>query len=118
LAPCAKAKGAYLVAVTSAEDGKGGMLGRVCDMSVHLPLSGEVCPFGLAPVTSASVQMVFGDTVVAALMEAKRVSREQYASNHPAGRIGKSLIFKVLCFIFCLFLLGEFGVNIVCPSGD
>ncbi|KAJ3698937.1 hypothetical protein LUZ61_002642 [Rhynchospora tenuis] len=95
LAPCAKAKGAYLVAVTSAEDGKGGMLGRVCDMSVHLPLSGEVCPFGLAPVTSASVQMVFGDTVVAALMEAKRVSREQYAANHPAGRIGKSLIFKV-----------------------
>ena len=28
-------------------------------------------------------------------MAARNLSREQYASNHPAGKIGKSLIFKV-----------------------
>lgn len=39
--------------------------------------------------------MVFGDTVVAAIMEARRLTRDQYASNHPAGKIGKTLIFKV-----------------------
>jgi arabinose-5-phosphate isomerase len=29
-------------------------------------------------------------------MEARRLSRDQYASNHPAGKIGKTLIFKVI----------------------
>ncbi|KAJ3695976.1 hypothetical protein LUZ60_001353 [Juncus effusus] len=95
LVPCAKSKGAYVVAVTSAEDGKGGLLGKLCDMNMHLPLSGEICPFGLAPLTSSGIQIVFGDTIVAALMEANQLSKEQYAMNHPAGKIGKSLIFKV-----------------------
>lgn len=92
MVPCAKAKGARLISVTSVE---GNPLEKVCDMNVHLPLKGELCPFGMAPVTSAAVQMVFGDTVVAAIMRARQLSVEQYASNHPAGRIGKSLIFKV-----------------------
>lgn len=39
LAPYAKAKGAYLVAVTSCQDSK---LGRICNMHVHLPLEREV----------------------------------------------------------------------------
>uniref|UniRef100_A0A2P2JRW0 Uncharacterized protein MANES_12G033300 n=1 Tax=Rhizophora mucronata TaxID=61149 RepID=A0A2P2JRW0_RHIMU len=92
LVPCAKAKGAYLVAVTSVE---GNALASACDMNVHLPLERELCPFDLAPVTSTAIQMVFGDTVAIALMGARNLSKEEYAANHPAGRIGKSLIFKV-----------------------
>jgi D-arabinose 5-phosphate isomerase GutQ len=96
LAPCARAKGAYLVSLTSAASGDDCPLAAACDLNVHLPLQGEVCPFGLAPVTSTAIQMVFGDTVIAAIMEARRLSRDQYASNHPAGKIGKTLIFKVI----------------------
>ncbi|GAQ83507.1 sugar isomerase [Klebsormidium nitens] len=92
LAPYAKAKGAYLVAVTSCQDSK---LGRICNMHVHLPLERELCPFNLAPVTSTTIQMLFGDTVAIALMQAKHLTREQYAKNHPAGRIGKRLILRV-----------------------
>ncbi|KAI3885504.1 hypothetical protein MKW92_027235 [Papaver armeniacum] len=92
LVPCAKAKGAYLISVTSY---KGNLLSAVCDFNVHLPLERELCPFDLAPVTSTAIQMVFGDTVAIALMSAKNLSRDEYAANHPAGRIGKSLIFKV-----------------------
>ena len=95
LAPCARAKGAYLISLTSAASGADCPLAAACDLNVHLPLQGEVCPFGLAPVTSTAIQMVFGDTVVAAIMEARRLSRDQYASNHPAGKIGKTLILKV-----------------------
>uniref|UniRef100_A0A804P4C9 Arabinose 5-phosphate isomerase n=3 Tax=Zea mays TaxID=4577 RepID=A0A804P4C9_MAIZE len=95
LVPCARAKGGYLVSVTSAASGADCPLAAACDLNVHLPLQGEVCPFGLAPVTSTAIQMVFGDTVIAAIMEARRLSRDQYASNHPAGKIGKTLIFKV-----------------------
>lgn len=92
LVPCARAKGAFLISITSV---RGNPLAALCDMNVHLPLEKEVCPFGLAPVTSAAIQMVFGDTVVAAIMKFRRLTKEQYARNHPAGKIGKSLIFKV-----------------------
>lgn len=73
----------------------GNPLAGVCDMNVHLPLQRELCPFNLAPVTSTAIQMVFGDTIAVALMAARNLSKEEYAANHPAGRIGKSLIFKV-----------------------
>ncbi|XP_042037504.1 probable arabinose 5-phosphate isomerase [Salvia splendens] len=92
LVPCAKAKRVYLISVTSVTPNG---LTRLCDLNVHLPLERELCPFDLAPVTSTAIQMVFGDTVAIALMGARNLSKEEYASNHPAGRIGKSLIFKV-----------------------
>ncbi|KAK4752648.1 hypothetical protein SAY87_021446 [Trapa incisa] len=92
LVPCARAKGTFLISVTSADES---LLKGSCDMNVYLPLERELCPFDLAPVTSTAIQMVFGDTVAIALMEAKHLSKEAYAANHPAGRIGKSLIFKV-----------------------
>ncbi|XP_044501896.1 probable arabinose 5-phosphate isomerase [Mangifera indica] len=92
LVPCAKAKGAYLVSVTSLE---GNALADVCHMNVHLPVERELCPFDLAPVTSTAIQMVFGDTVAIAMMGARNLTKEEYAANHPAGRIGKNLIFKV-----------------------
>lgn len=92
LVPCARAKGARLIAVTSVE---GNALSAVCDMTVHLPLERELCPFNLAPVTSTAIQMVFGDTVAIALMAARNLTKDEYAANHPAGKIGKSLIFKV-----------------------
>ncbi|KAI3412832.1 uncharacterized protein J3R85_016841 [Psidium guajava] len=92
LVPCARAKGAFLISVTSSEEN---LLKRCCDMNVHLPLERELCPFDLAPVTSTAIQMVFGDTVAIALMGARNLSKDAYAANHPAGRIGKTLIFKV-----------------------
>ncbi|KAK8568675.1 hypothetical protein V6N12_007220 [Hibiscus sabdariffa] len=103
LIPCVRAKDAYLISVTSVSNNA---LSNACDMNVHLPLERELCPFDLAPVTSTAIQMVFGDTVAVALMEARNLTKEQYAANHPAGRIGKSLIFKIgghlkLKFSFC-----------------
>ncbi|KAL8130529.1 hypothetical protein V2J09_019684 [Rumex salicifolius] len=92
LAPCAKAKGAYLVGITSTESN---LLMKHCDLNVHLPLERELCPFDLAPVTSTAIQMVFGDTVAIALMAARNLTKEEYAANHPAGKIGKHLIIKV-----------------------
>ena len=100
LVPCVKAKGAFLISVTSVE---GNALAGMCDMNVHLPVERELCPFNLAPVTSTAIQMVFGDTVAIALMGARKLSKEEYAGNHPAGKIGKSLIFKVGLWFFIAF---------------
>ena len=63
----AQAKGAKLVSVASV---KGCKLDQLADQCVHLPLERELCPFDLAPVTSTAIQMVFGDTVAIALMQA------------------------------------------------
>lgn len=52
---------------------------------MNLPLQRELCPFDLAPVTSTAIQMLFGDTVAIALMQAKNLTKDQYAMNHPAG---------------------------------
>lgn len=92
LIPYAKAKGAKLVGIHSQ---KGCKLALQCDMDVHLPLMRELCPFDLAPVTSTAIQMLFGDTCAVAIMQAKKLTMDEYAMNHPAGRIGKRLILKV-----------------------
>jgi arabinose-5-phosphate isomerase len=71
-------------------------LATTYDLNIHLPLQGEVCrAFGLTPVTSIAIQMVFEDTVITAIMEASD-SLDQYASNHHTSKIGKPLIFKVI----------------------
>ncbi|XP_039059530.1 probable arabinose 5-phosphate isomerase [Hibiscus syriacus] len=88
LFPSVRAKGAYLISVTSVSNNA---LSNACDLNMHFPLERELCPFNLAPVTSTAIQMVFGDTVAIALMGARNLTKEQYAANHPAGRIGKSL---------------------------
>lgn len=98
LIPCARAKGAYLVGISSSL--KNSDFREKCDMHVHLPLERELCPFDLAPVTSTAIQMLFGDTVAIALMQAKNLTREQYALNHPGGRIGKRLVFRVRLLSF------------------
>merc|ERR1719265_1705115 len=92
LIPYARAKGATLVGVSSNAKSK---LATETDMHVMLPLERELCPFDLAPVTSTAIQMLFGDTCAVAIMQAKSLTMDQYAMNHPAGRIGKRLILRV-----------------------
>lgn len=92
LIPYAKAKGAKLVGVSSNQKSK---LAELCEMHVYLPLERELCPFDLAPVTSTAIQMLFGDTCAVAVMQAKALTMDEYAMNHPAGRIGKRLILHV-----------------------
>ena len=108
LIPCARAKGAYLVGVSSFKNSN---FKDSCDMHVYLPLERELCPFDLAPVTSTAIQMLFGDTVAIALMQAKNLTREQYALNHPAGRIGKRLIFRVCPPLLFNFYLSNFFLS-------
>jgi len=108
LVPYAKAKGAFIVALTSKPESR---LAKVSDMHVTLPLSIELQAFGdryssqvdlvsmesreTPPATSNTIQMLFGDTLAVALMNARGLTQNQYAMNHPAGRIGKRLVMRV-----------------------
>ncbi len=92
LVPFLRNKGATLVAVVSKA---GNRLAKACHHSIALPVEQELCPFDLAPTTSTAIQMIFGDILTVALMRHKEFSLDQYALNHPAGRIGKRISLKV-----------------------
>ncbi len=92
LCPVLRNKGASLVAVVSES---GSRLAKACDLTMELPVAKELCPFDIAPTTSTTVQLVFGDLVAIALMRSKKITIDNFVENHPAGQIGKRLILKV-----------------------
>lgn len=92
LIPALRNKGIKLVGVVSNATSR---LAKACDLAVTLPMEKELCPFDLAPTTSTVIQMIFGDVLTIALMRLSNFSLDQYALNHPAGRIGKRITTKV-----------------------
>lgn len=70
-----------------------GQLVKLVDHPIYLPINKELCPLGMAPISSSIIQLIFGNTLVAHLMQS--CSKQQYALNHPAGQIGKRLTIKL-----------------------
>lgn len=93
LVPHIKRKGAYAIAVVSAPNSR---LSKACDLSILLPVQKEICPYDLAPTTSAEVQLIFGDCLAVALMRKKNFSLADFASNHPRGLLGRKITYKVV----------------------
>ncbi|NGX31187.1 MAG: Arabinose 5-phosphate isomerase KdsD [Chlamydiae bacterium] len=92
LMPFLNKKGVDTVAICSHAQA---LLSQRTTYSLILPLKRELCPFDLAPTTSASLQMLFGDLLVVWMMEKRNFTLDEYALNHPAGFIGKSLTLLV-----------------------
>jgi len=92
LIPSVRNKGARILAMVSNRESR---LAKGVDRFVNLPLTKELCPFDLVPTTSAVLQLIFGDVLAVALMKAKGFSLDQYASNHPSGRIGRRITLRV-----------------------
>jgi len=55
----------------------------------------EACPLDLAPTASTSVALALGDALAMAVMHVKQITPEEFALNHPSGRLGKRLTLKV-----------------------
>jgi arabinose-5-phosphate isomerase len=51
----------------------------------------EACPLDLAPTSSTTIALVFGDALAIALLEARGFSKDDFAKSHPAGHLGKKL---------------------------
>lgn len=108
LLPHVRQKGAYTIAVVSQE---GSRLAKGSDLSMYLPVTDELCPFGLAPTFSTTAQLIFGDCLAMALMQAKGFTVERFAENHPAGLLGRRISLKVAD----LMLKGE-EIPVACPT--
>lgn len=90
--PFLRNKGVQPVAIVNNANSR---LASACEFSIVLPMDKELCPFDLAPTTSAVTQMIFGDVLAMALMIQKKFSLAEYAKNHPAGKIGRSITLHV-----------------------
>lgn len=70
-------------------------LARQSDVALDASVDQEACPLNLAPTTSTTVALSIGDALAMTLMQAKGLTAEDFASNHPAGRLGKRLTLRV-----------------------
>jgi arabinose-5-phosphate isomerase len=77
-----------LIAITSGENST---LAREADIVLCLPKSQEACPHGLAPTTSALMQLAIGDALAVALLEARGFSAVDFKTFHPGGKLGATL---------------------------
>jgi arabinose-5-phosphate isomerase len=66
-------------------------LAREADIALVLPKAREACPNRLAPTTSTTMQMVLGDALALALLEARGFSARDFHVFHPGGRLGAQL---------------------------
>ena len=66
-------------------------LGKAGCVVLKLPDIGEACPLGLAPTSSTTATLVFGDLLAIALLERKGFSKTDYKARHPGGKLGAVL---------------------------
>lgn len=92
LLPYIQKRGASTIAIVSAPDAP---LAKRSDLSIILPVEREICPYDLAPTTSSAAQLIFGDCLAIALMQAKRFGLADFAANHPGGLLGRKITLKV-----------------------
>lgn len=77
-----------LIALTARDDSA---LAREADVALALPKAAEACPHGLAPTTSTLMQLVVGDALAIALLEARGFTSSDFHTFHPGGRLGANL---------------------------
>jgi len=70
-------------------------LARRADVVLDASVDQEACPLNLAPTTSTTVALAIGDAIAMTLMQSKGLTADDFAMNHPGGRLGKRLTLKV-----------------------
>lgn len=74
---------------------KGSSLGTYADVVLDIAVEKEACPLGIAPTTSTTLTMALGDALAVSLMHKKGFKKEDFASFHPGGSLGKKLFIRI-----------------------
>ncbi|MFA6145139.1 MAG: KpsF/GutQ family sugar-phosphate isomerase [Sulfurimonas sp.] len=70
-------------------------LGRFSDVVININVAIEACPLNIAPTSSTTLTLAMGDALAVCLMEARGFKKEDFASFHPGGALGRQLFVKV-----------------------
>lgn len=78
-----------LIAMTSNPEST---LAKHSDHILLLPKAPEACPNGMAPTTSTTMMIAYGDALAVALLDKMGLTKEQYKVFHPGGKLGQKLM--------------------------
>ena len=81
--------------ISSLTSNNNSTIAKSADIKIELKSEKEACPLDLAPTSSTTNALAFGDALAIALLEAKGFTKNDFASSHPAGKLGKKLITQV-----------------------
>jgi len=70
-------------------------LGKFSDINLSIEIKKEACPLGIAPTSSTTLTLALGDALAVCLMHAQNFQKEDFASFHPGGSLGRQLFVKV-----------------------
>lgn len=87
--PGIKMIGAVLIGITS--NGESSLV-RACKVTQVMDGVKEACHLGLAPTSSTTAVMVYGDALAVAAARKKGFDKQDFGRFHPAGSLGKKLI--------------------------
>lgn len=74
---------------------KSSTLGKYADFFFNINVTKEACPLDTAPTSSTTLTMAMGDVLAVCLMRKREFKKEDFASFHPGGSLGKQLFVKV-----------------------
>jgi len=70
-------------------------LAKASDVFLSTQVDREACPLGLAPTSSTTAMLAFGDALAIALLGVKGFTEDDFARSHPGGRLGRRLLLHV-----------------------
>jgi arabinose-5-phosphate isomerase len=90
IVPVIKRLGIPLIALTGNASSS---LARLAGVHLDIGVPAEACPLNLAPTASTTAALAVGDALAVALLKARGFTEEDFARSHPAGTLGRRLLF-------------------------
>jgi arabinose-5-phosphate isomerase len=88
--PVIKRLGVPLIAFTGDFESS---LARIATVHLDIRVPAEACPLNLAPTASTTAALAVGDALAVALLKARGFTEEDFARSHPAGALGRRLMY-------------------------
>ena len=70
-------------------------LAKNADVVLDVGVEKEACPLGLAPTSSTTAALAYGDAIALALLQKRNFTASQFAVFHPGGSLGRKLLLTV-----------------------
>ena len=90
--PSLRRIGAHIISMVGNPDST---LAKNSDIVLNVGVQKEACPLGLAPTSSTTAALAFGDALAMELLSARHFSPNQFAIFHPGGSLGRKLLLTV-----------------------
>ncbi|MDR1890872.1 MAG: KpsF/GutQ family sugar-phosphate isomerase [Puniceicoccales bacterium] len=70
-------------------------IAKFSDVVIDISFAKEADPLQIVPTTSSIVSLAIGDAMAAELMSRRSFSKQDFATFHPAGQLGRNLLLRV-----------------------